>query len=611
NGNLTISGGKISLPSLKIGSYDLAGIEGSFATDEYGNKKLEAAGTLSLPPVGEVGIEFTLNSQCEYLLQRFCMAAEFAGRGVLIGQTGMLLTEIGGCVIDPDCGNNWLIKLTASVASSDRIVPPDLSLISGDVEMVILTSPVGLEAEGTVYLVGCQLGTAGFGLYADSFHGYGLFEYPPTLNFLRAQTGLDIYWKPFSFLGTADGELFIPASKIPGWGDDINLAGYHAEIDLDGIRGSFYIPNPDNYVLKVKAAFAWSGDIDIDPSFNWNPFSFFDLSNNRRLGVRRYNRSIKLPDAPRMSPITNLTPDEHHGTQVKNQSEKSPKEQGKWMAYLTAADQVNTLQEMGVAYTDTIETGTVPPNASPLIVYVKETPESTGVEVTVTLITPNEVEIDSVYCAGNDGFTYIKSVDHIYYRINVPEEGVWRIVVNNVDAGEDYLFEAAFINEIPNIALLQPGEHLSGTTEEDYEISWAVSDPESNDVLVSLYAIRASFDSPEDSLNPGPWLLADNLPDTVTSFTWQPRDQRDGIYRIIARAEDPYESAVPDTCNFTITLDNADAPGQPTDLLAQVGPGKLRLTWNQPSDMDVEGYRIFWSEQDSARVDTFTIGNTD
>ena len=74
-----------------------------------------------------------------------------------------------------------------------------------------------------------------------------------------------------------------------------------------------------------------------------------------------------------------------------------------------------------VVFRDTTETVSVPSGSGPLLIHVLELPEEGGTEVGVSLMTPGETVVDSAYCAANEGYTYAKGVDHIYYRVETPE----------------------------------------------------------------------------------------------------------------------------------------------------------------------------------------------
>ena len=114
DGGVTLTGGEIAVPPLKIGTYDLAGVTAAFGY-ENGQGFLDASGQLSIPAFAVVGVAFRLDTQCDYLLNEFCMDAEFAGRGVPIGTTGFLLTDIGGCIVDQGCSGDWLISFSAGI----------------------------------------------------------------------------------------------------------------------------------------------------------------------------------------------------------------------------------------------------------------------------------------------------------------------------------------------------------------------------------------------------------------------------------------------------------------------------------------------------------------
>jgi hypothetical protein len=629
-GRVTLAGGEIRVPPLKVGTYDLGGIYGHFDVDEDGNFVLKAEGELAIPGLATVPIEFGLNSQCEYLLQRFCMSAEFQGRGVPIGSTGFLLTDVGGCLTDPVCGNQWVIEFTARVCSADRIVPPDLSLISGDVRMALITDPFEINADGTISLVGNPLAAGGFKLWPTHFYGYGRVEIPPAVAFLRAETGLNIYWSPeFSFLGTADGNLVIPTGQIPFWDEDIALANFHSEVDMTGIRGDFYIPSPQDWLLSVTANFRWTGDYSFDAHLRW-PFFYMDPATGRQLGVARYRRTPVYADgAGRLlvegsAGVPSSAPFLGGGSPSGRRPDVIRSGAGQWTALsgmpgATPQGSIRGLLPGGLrleSFRDTIETIQIPSDSSPLIVHVVEKPESTGVELAVSLISPGGTVIDSTYCQSHPGFRYAKGVDHVLFRVNQPEPGSWQVVIADIDPGEEYVLDARFLNEPPSVQLTSPTQNQSGSTEAAFQIGWTAADPEQDSLRVTLMAIRATTrkvgdggKSRTDSLDAGPWTIAADLPDSVTTFTWLPRSMRDGTYRIVARATDSYDQVRADTSAYTIALANTSPPAKPTGLSVRVGPEKLRLRWQRGMEPDLAGYRIFWQRQDTTVVDTMDVGD--
>ncbi|MCP4545963.1 MAG: T9SS type A sorting domain-containing protein [bacterium] len=600
-----LSGGEIRVPPLKIGTYDLAGVYAHFDTKDDGGFVLTAEGELAIPAFATVGIAFDLNTDCDYLLQRFCMSAEFQGRGVPIGNTGILLTDIGGCLADPgECDNVWVISFTAGMSSADRIVPPDLSLLRADVSMSLQPVPFQLNAEGTVEVVGHHLGAAGFELYSNRFHGYGSIELPPAVPFLHANADFNVHWQPsFNFSGTSAGTLSIPASKIPSYTNDIMLGSFNTTIDQVGMRGVFFVPDESAPNWEVTAELNWDGSYNFDSDFHeWK--MRYQSETGERIGIRRYQRI----------PVTNLDTGSRiqtgdglafHDIDTDTDVEFLRVGHDNWLVRPYGSLSASAFRVVRLAFADSIDTVDVPVDASPMIVSVIELPEDSGSELGAHLITPGMVVVDSLYCEENAGFAYRKLTDQILYSVDEPEAGGWQIVVTDIDEGEEYELDILFKGGKPTILGVLPDADVTGNTEQDYELSWSASDPDGDPIAVSLYAIPAIVVPDQD---PGPWLIAEDLPEATTSFTWQPRSMMSGDYRIVYEVEDAPHMAVADTSDFTISLENESAPWQVTSVQLRVGPEKLRVTWDPTWNGDVKGYRLFYQPSGAAEIDTLDVG---
>lgn len=575
DGRLTLTGGAIAVPPLKVGSYDLGGVSAALGWAD-GQGYLDASGRLSIPAFAVVDVSFALDSRCEYLLREFCMAAEFSGRGVPIGSTGFLLTDIGGCIADPACSNDWIITFSAGVSSADRIVPPDLSVIAADVSMEIVPSPFRLSAQGDVDLVGFPLGGAGFDLYADRFAGWGQVQMPPALPMLHAEAATAIRWSPrFSFSGDADGTFSIPAKQLFFLDEDLQLAAFHAEIDDRGLRGVFHVPDPDNYFVEVSASFDWTGEASFDYDLDW-PFLLLDTRDASRTGVARV---VREPSDPTVD-----------GTAWRRLDSST------WV-------RADAAKAEAPAFRDTVDTVDVPADASPFIVTLHELPEGEG-GLTVRLLDPSGTVVDSLYCAEHDGFVRGRTADWHIYRVAAPAAGAWRVIVDAIDAGEDYELRITWVNEPPVVALSAPASGVAGTTEDVYGVTWSLDDPEGDALRVTLQAVAAD----PAAADPGPWLLAAGLSDSVRAFDWRPVDMADGDYRLVLTAEDAYHPAVSDTSVGVVTLVNATAPLAVTGLRTRVGPNSVRLDWNAPADADIRSYRLLWREQGTAQEHVFDVG---
>ena len=555
DGEVSIAGGQLRIPPLKIGSWNLAGVEGEFASDA-GQLYIACAGELAIPGFASVFIGFRLNSECEYLLQEFCMEAGFSGRGIPIGNTGFLLTDIGGCIADENCTNQWLISFTASVASVDYVEPPGVSLIGADAAMEIQPDPFMVGASGDVLLVGNLLGGGGFRFYEDRFEGYGNLEIPPGLPYLVAQTGMEVRWQPeFYFLGTANGVFQIPVGELPDivrglfGGENIQLAGFEASIDQQAVQGAFYLPDPDDAVVEVTARYEWREEefsFAVDTDWGW-PWLHLDSATMRRHGIRRLQRwESKAPGAAFARPAV------FHGLPGQSPS---------------------LLQRpLAAVFTDSVETYPVPAEAPPLVVLLNELPAGAGTSLGLTLTTPSAVTVDSAYCAANEGFTHLRGPDAVSYRVDAPEPGDWTFTVSDIQPGEEYQLDAFFRNRAPELTWVAPTADLDQTTTEAVSLEWTPGDLDGDATTVTFYAVAADSAGLRDGQDDGPWLIASDLPDTVTTFAWAPRTFASGSYRVIAEIRDQFGKAARDTADAVITLTNEDAPLAPADLRLLPGP---------------------------------------
>ena len=591
DGEVTIQGGELRVPPLKIGSYDLGGVYGSFAKEDD-RLYIAAAGELAIPAFATVGISFQLDSQCDYLLKEFCMSAEFAGRGIPIANTGFLLTDIGGCIADESCTNNWIITFTAGIASADYVDPPGVSLLAADTEMHISPSPFQVGASGTVLLIGNYLGAAGFDIYSDRFEGYGTLSLPPALPILVARTDLLVRWSPeFYFLGTAEGLFQVPVGELPEivrglvGGENIQVGEFSAAIDAEQVSGVFSVIDPEDPIAQVTATYEWgTGDFSYSVDVDWGwPWLHLEDATGRQYGVLRRERFFRADKGLTRAPVL-------HG--------------GRAAPRLLAA-----AKTLGAA-SDSVTTMAVPAGAPPLVAILNEQPAGSGTDLTLVLTTPKGAVVDSAYCAVTPGFRYFRGPDAICYRVETPEPGSWILTVGDIQESETYQLDAFFRNQAPTFQWLAPAAPRSLSTAEAVDLAWACADPDSDDTFTTLLAIAAATekDDPTDDL--GPWLIAEDLPDSVTSFSWQPATLSSGAYLVVAECRDRFGRTVRDTSQVVLSLINQDHPRQPSGLRVNVGPERLRVMWDRQGRPDLRGYRLFYREQGSSRVDTFDVGLT-
>jgi hypothetical protein len=598
-GRVTLTGGEFQLPPLKIGDYDLAGVSAGFAY-EGDNWYLAAAGKLAIPAFATVDIAFRLDSQCEYYLNEFCMNMELSGTGLPIGNTGFLLTDIGGCLVDDGCLGVWVISFTAGVSSADRIVPPGISLIHSDSEITVIPDPFYFQAIGTIDLVGNRLGSAGFELYPDHFHGFGSLQMPPVVPMLYVDSDLYIHWQPsFDFNGAADGRLEIPADRIPIWQDPIQLAEFHAEVGRAGIRGAFYVPNPEDPWAEVTADFNWEGDLEVEYAFT-NPFLYVNTATGQRIGARQYDRMIANG-----TPLAQKSGDRNlfNIGQVELGNLVLPASADNWLTPTRSAS-----DKAQLTFRDVIQTVSVPENASPMVIMLEELPTGSNAEMDVVLLMPDGTTVDADYCDANTGFVYHRSEDWHLFRVESPAAGNWQIDVNGVDTGESYELQIKWVNEKPQVVLLSPASSLQGNTDSAYEIAWDASDADNDSLGFDLYAIAELGQDVKAGDDPGPWLIASDLADTTRSFSWTPSAFKTGSYQVVVKAHDAYHLAVADTSDAVVTLDNASLPGRVSGLEARVGPDAFRLSWDPLTMPDIHGYRIHWQGPDDTAPYKFDVG---
>lgn len=558
---VSLDGGAIAVPPLKVGDYTLGSVEAAFAAAD-GEFFLEAGGDLNIRNFATVAIAFRLDSHCTYLLNEFCMDADL-GRGVPIGSTGLLLTDIGGCLADPACSDAWVISFSAGLSSADRIVPPDLSVLSADVSMEITPSPFRVAADGTVDLVGYRLGAAGFELHADRFAGWGGVQMPPVAPLFFADVRTDIRWSPsFALRGAADGLFIVRAEDFFFLDENLELAAFHAEIDEAGLRGTFYVPDPEEYFVAVSARFDWDGEVDFDYDLE-SPFLMLDTAAGTRMGVACVTR---VADSPAVA-LTDLA------------------RRDAWELPAGAR----------AALRDTVEFLSLPAGAGPMNVALRELPAGAGVQLGVTLLAPGGAVVDSTYCAANAGFVRGRTLDAHFFRVASPEPGIWRAVVEGIDEGEQYALSASWENRPPTIALSAPAANRTVPSDGTLSVAWTSDDPDGTVPAVEVLAVPAT--TPPAGADAGPWTLYASGVDTLQSFTWLPAPLAGGDYRLVVRVDDGFNPVVADTSTAVVTILNDAPPAAVTGLGVRVGPGKVRLAWDPSTAPDLRGYRLRWREQ--------------
>lgn len=178
---------------------------------------------------------------------------------------------------------------------------------------------------------------------------------------------------------------------------------------------------------------------------------------------------------------------------------------------------------------------------------------------------------------------YFKHADksEAFYILTLPQAGTWSITLSDPNI-INYQLETYIVNMSPTLTLVSPNEDLAANG--SVEITWNTN--ASSDTSLDLY-----YD--QKGTGEVGTLIAKDIDPTLGSYTWDTSDLPSGTYYIFGLLNDGVNAPVADYARGNVTVNNADSPATPTGLTAQAINGNLKLSWDQSTQAEVVGYKLY------------------
>ncbi|MBI2568224.1 MAG: hypothetical protein HYV63_14460 [Candidatus Schekmanbacteria bacterium] len=213
-----------------------------------------------------------------------------------------------------------------------------------------------------------------------------------------------------------------------------------------------------------------------------------------------------------------------------------------------------------------------------------------GEKTDFTLTSPSGTVIDPSYVAAHpDKAAYKPKVVDAWYALVRPEPGAWTVTLTN-PAVTTYTVTVNTFNEAPSLILTSPAARQ--TTRDTVQIAYTGSDPDGDDVTVSLY-YGAEKDSPNGVL------IASGLPASGAQV-WDTAGLAAGTYWIYGTADDGRNSPVFAYAPGHVVVRPEQIPAAPGNLTATEQGDAVLLSWTAAQGAEI--YQLQFVEAESANA---------
>ena len=203
--------------------------------------------------------------------------------------------------------------------------------------------------------------------------------------------------------------------------------------------------------------------------------------------------------------------------------------------------------------------------------------------------------IDKIFFMSNS------NAKEAYYAIKNPENGSYKIDINNNSKLGGYSISVIYPNDKPKI-VVEDGSDMTWDGSSAINIAWTDSDKD-NDAKISLYY------STENNGHRGTPIAIDiSEDDTADNYDWIPSaDIQSGDYYVFAKIDDGEYAPTFVYRKGKITINNSKAPTVPQNIKVTPIDGGLKVTWDSIAGLELS-YRIYVSEDGVDKVYDFASG---
>lgn len=598
SGNVSITGGSVELPPLQIGGFSLAGVKGSFLKTATGYE-FKGRGTMPLPGLEpnsdkKISGEVVVRARPDGSFTGFGVSVAFdtGSPGIPIANTGMELTQLrGGFDV-----NSGTVKITVGMRASSQIRFGPLPAVTADGTASVQFQPFQLTANAKLSVLVIQVAEASIGIgHQQGFDGGPGFNVSFDINFILAHGETELRIGPAT-LSDGRRKTIIAATAAYTVGikrsaifplmppRDINVA----RLDFKG--GTFTVKGKDE-TLGLLGRVKISMPLFV-PDVKVSVF------------VNLEDRKVDVTDTDDYKLIDGTTIRARAAQGVAGYSART----------LTRDER----QALGFAGDALIQQETLPvvlPRQGVALFGISY-PAGGTPNLRLQLPDGSILTEQTVDPATSTFLRYTDSVTEpheLAFVLANAQPGTYRLIVDN--ATTEYNTVSYMINADPvvsEVAVSCGGTPINGVTMScngaasgsAVTITWTAQDTDSPTATVQLaYApLRDDGSADVDQLT----MLAEGLPLSTGSFTWNVDDVPSGSYGLVVTAIDNQNAPVEVVATTTIQVVDQRAPAVPQGLTDKAQPGELLVEWTPNAERDVAGYEIGFGIVETGQPDSST-----
>ncbi len=606
DGNVSISGGGIGLPSLKIGNLKIAGLKGSFLKEANGNYAFAGGAKLPLPGIENIGVDVIIRTNGSGGFAGAGIKVEInlpATAGIPVGTSGMLLTGMRGSFDINNGTTTFGLGVTfRSVATLPLGPLGQLSLVKVDGDITVQFNPFKFIGNTDLSVLIFELASASirFG-DGEGFDGRSGINVEVIVNKvimkgvfkLRYSKGTASDPNKRRFAASATWTFGIKRGDFGTAIPPFNLGGIDAQL-----AGGIFTDknnNPATETTGVRASIC-------GPNGNLCIGMFVNLGKQVGSGFIDFTNIDKYV----LTPAAAIRAAAARG-EVGFASRRLTIDEVDQLGLVVAADSLaagvfEEIIDIPVAQTTTLLAGIDYFSGTPLVRL--QLPDGTILSEGTINGTSQTVLVDTQ--------SITKSV---YFVLSGATPGTYKLLIDNAT---DYEKVSYTVNNSPKLAVgdvtcpsrpLTPVTTvcrigLSARTDVSVDasaveainastatITWTGSDIDSPGTTVTIGYIKDSGDKNNidySAIN----FISEGLALSAGLHTFDFKESGTGDYRFVVIADDGINGLVYLASDTVISVTDKLAPAVPTGLQAVPQAGEMLVKWTQNTEADLAGYEI-------------------
>ena len=608
DGTISISGGGLGLPSLKIGNLRIVGLKGSFLKETNGNYAFVGGAKLPLPGIENIGVEVTIRSDGNGSFAGAGVKVEInlpTTAGIPVGPSGMLLTGMRGTFDINNSTTTIGLGVTFRSAATLPLGPlGQLSLVKVDGDITVQFNPFKFigNTDLAVLIFEVASATVRFG-DGEGFDGRNGINVEVVVNKvlmkgtfkLRYSKGTASDPNKRRFAANANWQFGIKQGQFGTALPPFNLGGIDAQLagglftdqnnspatETSGIRASVCGPNGNLCLGMFVNLGEYVGSGDFIDFTNIEKYALIPAAAIRAAAARGEggfaSRRLTLDEVNQLGLVV--------------------------AADALAAGVFEEVVDIPIAQTTTLLAGIDYFSGTPLVRL--QLPDGTILtESTVngtnqTVLAETQAITKSIYfvVSGATPGTYKLLIDNAadYEKVSYTLNTAPQLTIGDVTCPSSN--PPTPVNTVCLIGLnaSAAGAVAASTVEQinasSATITWSGSDLDSPGATVNIGYIKDSGDKDNidySAIN----FVAEGFPLSAGSHTINFKESGTGAYRLVVIADDGINGLVYLASSTVISVTDKLAPAVPSGLQAVPQAGEMLVKWTQNSEADLAGYEI-------------------